>query len=187
MSVKNNSTHLSRRSWIKSAFDTLYNEGIEQVRIERLAKKLKVTKGSFYWHFKDRAELLQALIEYWNDEMTKTVLENAKMFLGEPKERIVHILTDIISNDRTKYDPAVRAWAHHDSEVRKYVEKTDKNRLSFLIGLFADAGFDAEESEIRARMLYYYVLGEAYITRKESRAVRLRRIENKAKIFIANS
>ena len=119
--------------------------------------------------------------------MTKTVLENAQMFHGDPKERIIHTLTDIISNDRTKYDPAVRAWANHDSEARKYVEKTDKRRLTFLISLFAEAGFNAEESEVRARMLYYYVLGEAYITRKESRAVRLRRIENKAKIFIATS
>ena len=80
MPDKAKTQRLSRLSWIKTAFDTLYEEGIEQVRVERLAKKLKVTKGSFYWHFRDRAELLDALIEYWNDEMTRTVLENAEMF-----------------------------------------------------------------------------------------------------------
>ncbi len=58
-------------------------------------------------------------------------------------------------------------------------------RSTFLIELFADAGFDSEESEIRARMLYYYVLGEAYVTRKESRSIRLKRIERKAQIFTA--
>jgi AcrR family transcriptional regulator len=180
---KSKSKRLTRESWVKGAFNTLCEEGIDQVRVERLAKKLKVTKGSFYWHFKDRSELLDALIEYWNDEMTKTVLENAKMFHGDPIERIFFTLRDIISNEKTKHDPPFRAWANHDPKALRYVEKVDKLRTAFLTDLFVDAGFNTEESEIRARMLYYYVLGEAYITKKESRAVRLKRIERKAEIF----
>ena len=187
MTDKSKSKRLTRELWVKGAFDTLCEEGIDQVRIERLAKKLKVTKGSFYWHFKDRSELLDALIEYWNDEMTKTVLENAKMFHGDPVERIFFTLRDIISNEKTKHDPVVRAWANHDPKALKYVEKVDRLRTSFLTDLFLDAGFNPEESEIRARMLYYYVLGEAYITKKESRAVRLKRIERKAEIFTNKS
>jgi AcrR family transcriptional regulator len=180
---KHKNQRLTREAWVKVAFDSLYDEGIDQVRVERLAKKLKVTKGSFYWHFKNRQELLDALIEYWNLEMTKTVVENAKMFHGDPVQRIFSTLRDIISNERTKYDPAVRAWANHDVKAKKYVEKVDKLRLTFLIELFIDAGFAPEESEIRARMIYYYVLGEAYVTRKETRAIRLERIERKAQIF----
>ncbi len=186
MSNKPKTPRLTRESWIKAAFDTLYKEGIDHIRIERLAKLLKVTKGSFYWHFKDRSELLEALIEYWNDEMTKTVLENARMFHGDPVQRIFSTLRDIISNEKTKYDPVVRAWANHDPVAKRHVEKVDKLRLSFLIGLFSDAGFDSEDAEIRARMLYYYVLGEAFVTKKESQAVRLKRIEQKAKIFTTN-
>jgi AcrR family transcriptional regulator len=185
LSAKPKTPRLSRESWIESAFSTLYEEGIDQVRVERLAKKLNVTKGSFYWHFKDRAELLDALIEYWNEEMTNSVLENAKMFHGDPVERIFSTLNYIISNEKTKYDPVVRAWANHDPKAQKYVEKVDKLRLSFLTELFQDAGFSEEESEIRARMSYYYVLGEAYVTKKESRAVRLKRIARKAEIFTA--
>ena len=183
MSQTKQKSRLSRKSWLNAAFTTLYEEGIDQVRIERLAKKLNVTKGSFYWHFKNRTELLDALIEYWNEEMTKTVLENAKTFHGDPVDRIFYTLKDIISNERTLYDPVVRAWANHDPRAKKYVEKVDKLRLGFLIELFKDAGFDEEESEVRARMMYYYVLGEAYVTRKETKAVRLKRIENKARIF----
>ena len=183
MSQNKQKQRLSRLSWLNSAFDTLFEEGIDQVRIERLAKKLKVTKGSFYWHFKNRTELLDALIEHWNEEMTKTVLENAKTFHGDPLERIFYTLKDIISNERTRYDPAGRAWANHDARAKKYVEKVDKLRLKFLIGLFKDAGFDDEDAEVRARMMYYYVLGEAYVTRKETRSVRLTRIKSKAKIF----
>ncbi len=60
-------------------------------------------------------------------------------------------------------------------------------RLSFLVELFTDAGFSNEDSEIRARLMYYYVLGEAFVTKKESRAVRLKRIERKAEIFTAKA
>lgn len=185
MTEKNKNQSLTRESWVVCAFDTLYKEGIDQVRIERLAKKLNVTKGSFYWHFKNRPDLLDALIEYWDLEMTKTVVENALLFHGEPVQRIFSTLRDIISNERTKHDPAVRAWANHDIKAEKYVEKVDNLRLTFLIELFVDASFDAEEAEVRARMLYYYVLGEAYVTHKESRAIRLKRIESKARIFTA--
>ncbi len=187
MPGKAHQRRLTRESWIICAFNTLYEEGVDQIRVERLAKKLKVTKGSFYWHFKDRSELLDALIEYWNREMTKTVLENARMFHGDPIQRIFSTLQDIITNEKTKYDPVVRAWANHDPKAKKIVEKVDKLRLSFLTELFADAGFSAEESEIRARMLYYYVLGEAYVTKKESKALRLKRIERKADIFTRKS
>ena len=183
MSDKSKNSRLTRESWIKGAFDTLYEEGVDQIRIERLAKKLKVTKGSFYWHFKDRSELLDALIEYWELKMTKTVVEDAAMFHGDPVQRIFSTLRYIITNEKTKYDPVVRAWANHDPKVKQYVEKVDKLRLSFLIEMFIGAGFDTEESEIRARMMYYYVLGEAYVTKKESRLVRLKRIERKAEIF----
>lgn len=173
----------SKKSWLDAALQALASGGVDKVRVESLAKNLGVTKGSFYWHFKDRQELLDALIEYWNDEMTRTVVENAKLFHGDPVQRIFYTLTDIVSNERTKYDPVVRAWGNHDERAKKFVEKVDRLRLKFLIGLFKDAGFNPEESEIRARLMYYYVLGEAFITKKESKAVRLKRIEKKAKIF----
>ena len=139
----------------------------------------------------DELEKQLAEHDYITDRMLATSIflaikmQKPLLLEGEPGVGILIARKIEVSNERTKYDPVVRAWANHDNKAKKSVEKVDKLRLTFLIELFTDAGFDTEESEIRARMLYYYVLGEAYVTRKESKALRLKRIESKARIFTA--
>ena len=58
---------LDRENWIESATDVLAREGLGGLRIEVLAKRCGVTKGSFYWHFKDRQDLLTAILEHWQE------------------------------------------------------------------------------------------------------------------------
>jgi AcrR family transcriptional regulator len=176
---------LSRESWIIAAFDTLYEEGLDAVRIEPLAKKLNVTKGSFYWHFKNRSELHDALLGYWEKEMTQSVLDFAKKFHGSPRQRLINTLREIISKERTKYDPAVRNWARNDDKVKKVVEYVDEIRLNFLQGLFIDIGFTKQEAEIRARLMYYYIMGECIVTVKEPMPKRMKRLDIKTEIMMA--
>jgi len=175
---------LSRDDWVKAAFETLNREGIDQVRVEPLAASLGVTKGSFYWHFRNRQDLLDALIEYWEKEMTQTVLDAAKVFHGSPEQRLINTFREIISKERTKYDPAVRHWAKFDPRVRQAVENIDKVRLSFLQGLFQDIGYDAVHAETRARLMYYYVMGESIVTIKEPMSKRLRMLNEKIRIIM---
>jgi len=174
----------TRESWVIAAFNSLYREGIDNVRVERLAIELGVTKGSFYWHFKNREDLLDALIEYWEKEMTQTVLDAAAVFHGSPEDRLINTFREIIGKERTKYDPAVRTWAKTDPGIRKVVEHVDKIRLSFLQGLFRDVGFDEQEAEIRARLMYYYVMGESMVTIQEPLEKRIRMLDVKIRIIM---
>ncbi len=179
---KNN--QLNRESWIIAAFETLYEDGIEAVRIEPLAKKLRVTKGSFYWHFKNRTELHDALLDYWEKEMTQSVLDAANEFHGSPRQRLINTLREIVGNERTKYDPAVRNWARTDIKVKKVVEYIDKIRLSFLHGLFIDIGFGKQQAEIRSRLMYYYIMGECTVTIKEPMTKRMNNLDIKTEIMM---
>lgn len=180
----NKNSRQTRESWIVAAFETLHEEGIEKVRVERLAKKLGVTKGSFYWHFKDRKDLLNSLMDYWANELTQTVLDHAKMFHGDPIERIYNTMNEIIGKEKAGYDPAVRAWANHDLEAKRAVAQIDKIRLSFLHSLFKDAGFEEDDAEIRARLMYYYILGEHFTTNSEPVPVRLEKLKKKIDIMV---
>jgi AcrR family transcriptional regulator len=175
---------LTRESWVLAAFTMLCENGIDAVRVEPLAKKLKVTKGSFYWHFKNRTELHDALLEYWEKEMTQSILDAANEFHGSPRQRLINSLREIIGKERTKYDPFVRNWARNDPKVSKVVEYIDKIRLSFLHGLFLDIGFDTEEAEIRSRMMYYYICGECTVTVKEPMAKRMKKLDIKTEIMM---
>ena len=182
--VDKNNKQLNRESWVLAAFETLYENGIDAVRIEPLAVKLNVTKGSFYWHFKNRTELHDALLDYWQKEMTQTVLDFAKEFHGSPQQRLINTLREVVGKERTKYDPAVRNWARTDIKVKKVVEYIDKIRLSFLHGLFVDIGFDKQQAEIRSRLMYYYIMGEVTVTIKEPMAKRMKNLDIKTEIMM---
>lgn len=176
---------LNRDAWIEAAFRVLNEKGAAKVRVEPLAKTLRVTKGSFYWHFKDRNDLLEQLLDYWASEMTQTVLTFAKEFHGDPMQRIFKTVREIVGKERARYDLAVRVWAEHDPQPRRVVEHIDKLRLSFLRGLFQDAGFGPAESEVRSRLLYYYVMGEHFTTLAEPMPQRLKKLQRKLELLTA--
>ena len=184
VTIDKKNKQLTRESWVLAAFAMLCENGIDAVRIEPLAVKLNVTKGSFYWHFKNRTELRDALLEYWEKEMTQSVLDAANEFHGSPRQRLINTLREIIGKERTKYDPFVRNWARNDAKVTKVVEYIDKIRLAFLHGLFVDIGFDRQEAEIRSRLMYYYICGECTVTVKEPMAKRMKKLDIKTEIMM---
>ena len=65
---------LSKEEWLARALEVLGRKGAGELTIESMARHLGVTKGSFYWHFKDRADFFRQLIEYWDEHFTQTVI-----------------------------------------------------------------------------------------------------------------
>ena len=86
------SDRLSRADWVEAALQTLAEGGISNVRVEVLAKHLKVTKGSFYWHFVDRNDLLAEMLETWRVNLTTSVADRVKRKTSEPKARLTYLL-----------------------------------------------------------------------------------------------
>ena len=143
------------------ALETLADEGVSAVRVERLARSLGVTKGSFYWHFKSHGELLAKLGEYWADEHTIVIDSSEIQSQADAEAMLLRVLRRIILEDANRYDPAMRAWALFDSLTAEAVSRVDEARLAFVKDLFVRMGFDREEAELRSRMSYYYVIGES--------------------------
>ena len=66
-----NPARLSKEEWLARALEVLGKKGAGELTIESLARRLGVTKGSFYWHFKDRADFFRQLIEFWDENFTQ--------------------------------------------------------------------------------------------------------------------
>lgn len=148
---------LSRNDWLAHALDTLAREGVSALRIETLAKSLGVTRGSFYWHFRDRDELLQSLLTYWTDEFTTVVADDKKLDVEEdPEARLYQMMLMILENDLTKYDLAIRDWAAHDAAAAKAVEHVYQMRLEFVQAIFSEIGFRGQDLEMRTRLFVCY-------------------------------
>jgi AcrR family transcriptional regulator len=137
--------------------EVLRAHGVQGVRVEHLAKVLKVTKGSFYWHFKDRDALLEAMLEEWRRQNRQNV---AKYLDGleDPAarlEKLARIPFDL--EEREPFGLPLRLWARHDERARKAVAEVDDLRLGMMAQTFAESGFSLEDSRARAVLLYAYM------------------------------
>ena len=166
----------SKKSWLDAALQALASGGVDKVRVESLAKNLGVTKGSFYWHFKDREQFLDELLSFWAEQSTQTVITNTN-YPTDSKERVRAVAEDIVRRDLGKMDPHIRSWTQYDKRRGKVVAKIDKMRFEFLRDLFLAAGFSITGASLRAQSLYRYVLGEQFISVRESMGQRVQRMQ----------
>lgn len=156
---------LGRDDWIRAGLLALLEDGIAAVQITRLARALGVTRGSFYWHFKGREDLLSALLAEWsarNTGVMRGVMDGARTL----EQGVLELFAVWV--DHSKYDPAldqaVRDWARRDTAVSAVVAREDDERVAAIAAFYARHGFEGTEAFIRARILYFtqlsfYALG----------------------------
>jgi len=158
--VKESRPQLAREDWLQAALE-LCVAGIDQVKVAPLASDLGVTTGSFYWHFKNRRELLEALLEYWEREMTDKAIETARHYAGSPAERIFFIMDTVMSNSLARYDLAIWQWAQSDVRAGDAFNRVLEKRFSFAKRMFSEVGFSSKQAEVRGRMMVVYMMGES--------------------------
>ncbi len=164
---------LGPHDWLVEALETLGREGVVGVNVENIARSMGVTKGGFYWHFKDIQELLDRLLEHWEMELTDKIDAHLSHLHGKPAEQLLALLEFIAENETNRYDTSMRTWALHDERVATVVRRVDQKRLAYVRDLFRKMGFPAEQARMRSRMSYYYVVGE-HTTLAEERTLESR-------------
>jgi AcrR family transcriptional regulator len=150
---------LSRKDWIDAGLRVMAELGTGAVRVERLAEILSVTKGSFYWHFKDRGALLEALIEAWKARATSDIIDQVEAQGGDASARL-HTLFSIVVQMDGRLDRAIRSWAAEDAMAQNALGEVDKSRLDYLDSLFIGIGFSQAEAIARARLIYHALIGQ---------------------------
>ncbi|MEA3276970.1 MAG: TetR/AcrR family transcriptional regulator [Pseudomonadota bacterium] len=158
--AQDKTTRLTRDDWLKAALG-LCEKGIDAVKVAPLAADMGVTTGSFYWHFKNRRELLEALLDYWEREMTDAAIAAAKRSAGAPAERILFLMETVTASNLARYDLPFWHWAQSDINASRVFKRALKKRFSFAARMFSEAGFSREQAEIRGRMMVVYMMGES--------------------------
>jgi AcrR family transcriptional regulator len=147
---------LSRESWIAAALDALTEHGVSAVAVEPLASRLGVTKGSFYWHFRNRDELLAAALEAWESERTDELIARLDE-LPEPHERLAAWARHALGADKALLVGLHAASA--DPIVAPVLLRVTERRVEYLAGLFRAAGVSRRDAERRALLLYAADIG----------------------------
>jgi AcrR family transcriptional regulator len=148
-------TALDREAWIKGAIAIMAEHGTEQLRVEILAKRLGVTKGSFYWHFKDRRDLQDAVLAFWRDGRIRDIRKQTQAQPGGEAAALLHTI-EVYSSARNRkgiaIEAAVRDWARRDPQAAAVVEEVDAERLSCACRLFLACGIKEDEAQARSLM-----------------------------------
>jgi AcrR family transcriptional regulator len=149
---------LQLERWIAAGFLRLGAEGLDAVRVEVLARDLGVSKGSFYWHFQDREDLLAKLLSRWESNETEWLRESAtdREAAATRWARFVRRCTD---PERTPIEAAIRAWARHDSRVARIVSAVEKEMASFIAAVLREIGFTHRTAEAWSALALLVYLG----------------------------
>ena len=148
---------LTREDWVRAGYAALESRGISAVEIEPLCRTLHVSKGSFYWHFRDRAALLDALIDHWSQRSGWFRLESERP--ASASERLERLAEAFAAAAGQKADRAMMRWARTDPRVARRVTKVLRRRLSYVAELLRAHGLPASEATWRAQVISYAFMG----------------------------
>jgi AcrR family transcriptional regulator len=151
---------LGTEAWTQAALGALADGGLKAVAVEPLARALKVTKGSFYWHFDNRDALLTAALAQWESTQTEALIAAASA-VKDPRERLSSLVESAHRSARAlRLTRALAAAADHPI-VGPVVRRVSERRLSYLAKCFAALGLDARAAKHAGRMAYAAYLGLA--------------------------
>ncbi|MBL8832374.1 MAG: TetR family transcriptional regulator [Rhodospirillales bacterium] len=174
---------LDAGAWIDAALAALGAEGPGAARVEPLAKRLAVTKGSFYWHFRDREDLLCRALARWQDSRIAAIREQTGN-APDPRAALVALLDLYTRAPNPKglaVELAIRALARNHAAAADAVAQVDGERLARVAALFARTGLDAEAAQARALLFYAFLFGQSLLGGRRQTA----RIAEAARMVLA--
>ncbi len=152
---------VTKQDWLNAALDTLISDGIEQVKVMTLADRMSVSRSSFYWYFKSRQDLLDALLDEWLATNTKAIVDAAAMPAATVTEAVCNIFEGFV-DARTfsnALDFAIRDWARRSGKVRRVLDASDAQRVAAIADVFVRFDYPKDEAMTRARVMYYMQIG----------------------------
>ncbi|MDQ1118294.1 MULTISPECIES: TetR/AcrR family transcriptional regulator [Pseudoxanthomonas] len=152
------SARLSADDWAQAALDMVAEQGVAAVAVEPLARRLGVTKGSFYWHFPSRDTLLQAALERWEMVEQESVFGSLEA-VPDPRERLRQLFLLVAHEAKSHiiYSELLKALDH--PAVAPVIQRVSQRRLDYLIASFRQAGMSRTDAQHRARLAYAAYVG----------------------------
>lgn len=157
-SGQNTKPRLTREDWANAALRAIAREGLRAVAVEPMAKRLGVTKGSFYWHFKTRADLIQAAVELWEELGDRAIAKHLESF-QEPRERLRALFMAAFESKNA------HALLHHLASsqsspiIQPVIRRVTLRRVASLTEMYAQCGLSEEQAKHRALLAYATYVG----------------------------
>jgi hypothetical protein len=155
---------LKREDWLQAAFKAVVEGGVDQLNILTLAQALQVTRGSFYWHFADHAELLQATIQGWKALEIQRLLRIEGRQTQDPLADLSMLLDEALAHsgeelENMRFELAVRALGRRDEQVAAMLVELDHARTQLFVKQFNRLFHDTQKATDLAVLFYLTIVG----------------------------
>lgn len=176
---------VTRADWLNVARDILLSDGVSEVKVLTIGARLGVSRSSFYWYFKSRKDLLDALLADWEATNTAILVRHCEMKAKTITGALCNFFrcfVDLGLFDQ-RLDFAVREWARRDGSVRRVIDAADDIRLAAVAAMFRRYGYGEYDADARARILYFMQLGYHALDQREPMEVRMARLDGYVRGF----
>ncbi len=155
------STRLTQDDWLDHGLKALANDGPAVLKADTLAKRLKVSRGSFYWHFRDIDQFHALLLARWRKRATDEIIVAVDQEAA-PAERLRRLMRTALASDE-KLERGIRSWATQDRKAASTIAAVDKARVKYIHGLLMAAGIEDGQAHVRARFIYWAYIGRVMV------------------------
>jgi len=152
--------------WIEAGFAEIARSGVEGVRVEVLAKNLGVTKGGFYRRFRDRAALLDGMLQSWRAGRIAAIEKQTSLDGTTARERLkalIRLYSERMNTQGMAVELAIRQWARSDDNAAAAVASVDAARLKNVGHLYRATGMAPEQADARAFLFYCFIFGQSLL------------------------
>lgn len=159
-------TKVSAQTWLDLGFETLINEGCDGLSAEKMAKKLGITRGSFYHRFGSREGYISALLEAWLETCTQQI-EASQRFLDTPsalkEAKPLSPLHEYAWHLPHQLDIAVRSWSQREPIAQEYQSRVDKMRLGHVLNIFKSLNISITKANRVSQVAYISLVGAQHV------------------------
>ena len=187
LSVKNSpppTDRLTREEWLERTLEAIGWLGRGPSSIDELVAAVGMSKGSFYWHFENRADFVECFLNYWVDEYTAKIPGLVNAHGDSAEEKLLFLAESVTRLGVARYDVAMHAWALLEEKVAVAVEKAEAIRFDFVGSLFAGIGFKGRELEMRTRTFVTYYSFEPGLQAAISESARMAQVKLRHELLV---
>ncbi|MEM7113832.1 MAG: TetR/AcrR family transcriptional regulator [Chloroflexota bacterium] len=153
---------LTKEQWLDHGLHCLAKDGFTILKGDTLAKSLGVSRGSFYWHFKNLAEFHLSILARWETLTVETAVSTLEASTDNAAERLKAVI-NMAASSNIPLEQAIRAWANSNANVEQAVNNVDTSRIAYLEQIFTELGLGEEMAYARARIVYFGFLGQMLV------------------------
>jgi len=175
--------------WLNAAYEVLTESGVEAVKIMVLAERLKLARTGFYWHFKDREALLEAMIQSWEKKNTGNLITRAEAYAQSISEAMFNLFDCWLDDELfdARLDLAIRNWARNDPDLQARLDRADKQRSEAIAAMFRRFGFSKVQAEVRSMTVIYTQIGYISMQITENWQHRIARMPDYIEVFTGDT